>query len=878
MASKKDLIEAQGFSRRRLLTAFTAGAPGGKELEPAKPMRAVVAGIALATLVVVGGIFYGLFKPGLPTGWETNRLILVSDTGSRYFTQDEELFPVINTTSARLLVPDGDLTVISTDSGSLADIPVGPSIGIVGAPDDVPAATDLVNVGWTACPAPAGTALTLAGDASPAPVGTGIVVMNGGKTFVVSGGYSYAVDPVGNATVDSLLREVGLVEATATEVESRWLNLFDKGAPLAPVTVASEGVTVPGTNLRVGEVVTPQGGPERFLVTPAGELASLTPLAYQLYLLGSGKNMGAAREVAPGDLLGRDTATDPGFGQHWPIDKLTAVAAGSAPCALLEQGDTASTALALAPSAPESGGIAVPAHGGALVAAGAADGNSVFQVLLVDESGTAYPIAGTDDEVLVRLGYAPADVSPVPSAWMQFFAAGPDLSVAAAGSTPQGNVVVTGDASEPSSAEPATASAASFPAGSLGSPLAVDAVEAGGQCEPGTVVFDPDSPQALKSLQQDRAATIATGAGVTVAVVDSGIDAQNAHLQGVVVDGVNLVGDDQDAKGMTDLMGHGTAIAGVIAAQAVDGSGVVGVAPDAKLLSVRVYRGTDKDSVEAGHGPANAKVAEGIRWAVDHGATIVNVSLSGDLDDQDLRAAVEYADAQGVLVVASAGNRNTTDVKLDSARYPAAYPQALAVTALDNEARPTVDSIHGSHVEVGAPGQSVLTATTGGGDCLYNDTEASSSYATAYASGASALLAQAWANETPGQWQYRLMASASRGNPDARDDLVGWGAIQPYDAMVMVPGDDVRGPASPVMQQAALTVPPPSVALTSQTVDSPFDDTRAMAITAGIGAAVVLGTLGTLLVYRRRSDVVSEPVEQGDGLLDSMRGESTRIN
>ena len=74
MATKKDLIEAQGFSRRRLLSAFTSGAPGGKELEPAAPLRAVLAGVVLSAMVILAGVFYGLLRPGLPAGWEDNTL------------------------------------------------------------------------------------------------------------------------------------------------------------------------------------------------------------------------------------------------------------------------------------------------------------------------------------------------------------------------------------------------------------------------------------------------------------------------------------------------------------------------------------------------------------------------------------------------------------------------------------------------------------------------------------------------------------------------------------------------------------------------------------------------------------------------------------
>jgi len=877
MASKKDLIEAQGFSRRRLLTAFTAGAPGGKELEPAKPMRAVVAGISLAVLVVVVGVILGVAKPGLPDDWETNALLLDKDTGSRYLTQDANLYPVINTTSARLLTPSGALTVSSVNSSALADIPVRASIGIVGAPDDVPTADHLMNSGWAACPVGGGTALNIDGEAQPAPANTGAVVTSDGLTYVVAGAYRYAVPAAG---ASSTLRAIGLADDVPAEVDSRWLNLFTAGTDLEPIIATGEGGALPDTGLVVGAVVAPEGTTNQFLVTASGELAPLTPLAYQMYLLGTGTRLGAAQQVAPGDLAGLGNTPEGGFGSDWPDDALTAVAADAVPCAVLDEAQGfAGTTLATTTTAPDAAVVSVPARAGALVAAGRTDGDPVARVVLVDERGTSYAIPDADEEILARLGYEPEDVSPVPDSWMQFFATGPELTVQAAGSTPGGEQVLGGQTTAMPSEEPAAAASAAPSAGvSVDSSITADAASGGTECKPGTEEFVLQSPPALTMMQQVQASAVATGAGVTVAVVDSGIDATNEHLIGVVADGVNLVGDGQNAHGMTDLAGHGTAVAGIIAAQQIDESGVVGVAPDVRLLSVRVYQATDDDAVEAGFGPKAGPLAEGIRWAVDHGADIINVSMSNAADDKVVRDAVEYADARGVLVVASAGNRNTSDVTVDSPRYPAAYPQALAVTALDGEGRPTEDSIHGPHVEIGAPGQNVLTAAAGGGDCLFNTTSPSSSYATAYASGAAALMAQAQSAESPAQWKYRLMATALRGSPDARSNDSGWGAIRPYDALVMVPGSSARGPASPFTQQAALTVAAPSVQLAAQSVDSPFDDTRAMMVAVGIGAVAVLGALGALLVYRRRADVVAEPVVQGHGLLDDMRSETTRIN
>ncbi|POH85159.1 hypothetical protein CJ026_026090 [Ralstonia pickettii] len=168
MATKSDLIEAQNFSRRRLLTAFTSGAPEGKELEPAAPLRAVIAAIALTAAVVLAGVFYGLIQPGLPSGWQNGKLIIAKDTGARYVTVDGVLHPVLNTASARLLMPAGQFDVINTSQSNLADIPLGSTVGIVGAPDQVPAASALIDTGWTACLVDAGGIAVQLGEAPAA--------------------------------------------------------------------------------------------------------------------------------------------------------------------------------------------------------------------------------------------------------------------------------------------------------------------------------------------------------------------------------------------------------------------------------------------------------------------------------------------------------------------------------------------------------------------------------------------------------------------------------------------------------------------------------------------------------------------------------------
>jgi type VII secretion protein EccB len=441
MATKKDLIEAEGFSRRRLLSAFTGGAPGGKELEPAAPLRAVAAGIALTAMLILGGVFYGLVKPGLPSGWQNDRLILVSDTGARYMSVKGVLYPVINTASARLLVPADKYKVITTDEKTLSGIKIGPSIGILGAPDDLPQASTLVGSGWSACQVgTAKTAVAISDSGLSAVNGKAVVVSVGRSTYVIAGRRRYAV---AGDDVDSVLRAVGLDTSDTKAVDGRWLNLFTPGAALAPITVAGAGSSVAGSDLTVGSVVHPTGAAadQRYLVTASGDLSPVSPLAYQLYLLGTGAKLGGAREVTPAQISALPTSKTAAGSASWPTATLSATPSGSTDCALLgHSGSAPTTTLTVVPAGtalPSSAqGVKVTNGSGALVRTGPATAGMVY---LIDGTGTAFAVPGATPGVVARLGYSESDIAQVPQTWIDFLPTGPALTVAAAGSSPSGS-------------------------------------------------------------------------------------------------------------------------------------------------------------------------------------------------------------------------------------------------------------------------------------------------------------------------------------------------------------------------------------------------------------------------------------------------------
>lgn len=396
-----------------------------------------------------------------------------------------------------------------------------------------------------------------------------------------------------------------------------------------------------------------------------------------------------------------------------------------------------------------------------------------------------------------------------------------------------------------------------------------DAAAVDGECTAETRVTEP--VPALTRLQSELAWTVTRGAGIVVAVVDSGVDAANPHLEGAVAGGVDLVGDG--VGGFADPLGHGTAIAGQIAARAIEGSGVQGLAPDARILSVRVFAGTSERDVEAGIGPSVPRLADGIRYAADRRAQIINVSLSTDSDDPALADAVAYATSRGSLVVASAGNRDAsfalTEDAADGPRYPAGDAGAIGVAATADDGVVTDASIHGPHVALSAPGQNVLTTSAAGGDCIYAGETPATSFAAAYVSASAALVASAHPEETPAQWAYRLQATAVRADPDARDDVSGWGVVQPYEAIVLVPGAGVRGPESPF---AGADVSPAPVRPddTVRIVSEPAANAAALrwGAVAAIGGAVLLGAAGAVgvLLRRRSAPAARAPRRDGPGL------------
>ncbi|ANP54016.1 type VII secretion-associated serine protease mycosin [Streptomyces griseochromogenes] len=286
----------------------------------------------------------------------------------------------------------------------------------------------------------------------------------------------------------------------------------------------------------------------------------------------------------------------------------------------------------------------------------------------------------------------------------------------------------------------------------------------------------------LSALHLDEAWRTTKGRGITVAVLDTGVEADHPDLAGNVLPAKDMIGFGAEPGDRTWAR-HGTAMAGIIAGHGHgpgDTDGVMGVAPEAKILPVRVIlEDGDSARTKARTTRGNA-LADGIRWAADHGADVINLSLGDDSDsahpEPSEDEAVQYALKKGVVVVASAGNGGD---KGDHVSYPAAYPGVIAATAVDKYGTRASFSTRRWYSAVSAPGVDVVIADP---DHKYYAGWGTSA-ASAFVSGAAALIKAAHPNLAPAQIKKLLEDTARDAPVGGRDDSRGFGMIDPAAAL-----------------------------------------------------------------------------------------------
>ena len=356
----------------------------------------------------------------------------------------------------------------------------------------------------------------------------------------------------------------------------------------------------------------------------------------------------------------------------------------------------------------------------------------------------------------------------------------------------------------------------------------------------------------------------AQGQGVTVAILDSGVNAARPELAGRVLAGTDLVTGGDGRTDYDRSRAHGTAMALFVAGQG-GASGLVGIAPQAHILPVRLNQGPSTGG--------DQRLVDGIRWAVDHGAKVINASIgpSGECP-AEVQDAVGYAVGKGAVVVASAGNSGGSG---SPPEYPASCAGVLAAGAVDAARHAWPGTTRQSYVDVAAPGVNMASINATGQAGKSDGT----SDASALTSAAIALIWSKYPALTNRQVVARLLATL-RDDADrpGRDPATGLGLIRPYNAITTpVPPNaanpvfdelDRLDPATSAPPSSAPTTPGAGSAAPAPPAASPGNGISETASGSGtlvavgaamlaVGAAVTL--LIVLLVTRRRRALQQPP-------------------
>ncbi|MFE3036647.1 type VII secretion-associated serine protease mycosin [Streptomyces canus] len=352
---------------------------------------------------------------------------------------------------------------------------------------------------------------------------------------------------------------------------------------------------------------------------------------------------------------------------------------------------------------------------------------------------------------------------------------------------------------------------------------------------------------ALDALQAEPVWKISKGKGVTVAVIDDGVNAEHQDLEGNVLQGKDFIDGDNDASPADD--DHGTGMASIIAGHghgAGGADGVMGLAPEAKILPIRV-------NLDDGSG-----FSDEIRYAVDRGARVINISMTlvdtqyeNSASPADL-AAINYALNKNVLVVAGAGN----DGIGPDLPFPANAPGVVAVGGVDKSGRYWANSNYGPEVMLTAPATRIVTAGAPGNRLRIGD---GTSDSTAFVSAAAALLRSKFPDLTAGQVANRLVKTAvlpaSAKGLSLPDDKYGYGTIRPLAALTEdIPAGSKFGPLAVPGSHSPSAAASAGTSDSGSTAEQKKADQKQMLFFAvlGVVALVVIGLIVLLIVKLSR--------------------------
>ncbi|WP_018218303.1 type VII secretion-associated serine protease mycosin [Salinispora vitiensis] len=366
---------------------------------------------------------------------------------------------------------------------------------------------------------------------------------------------------------------------------------------------------------------------------------------------------------------------------------------------------------------------------------------------------------------------------------------------------------------------------------------ALTAIMALGIPAPPAAAADRNDAWYLDALELTEMHKITQGEGITVAVIDSGVDATHPDLKNNVLPGTDIY-DDQ-SNGHKDRNGHGTGVASLIAGHGHGPNGrdgVLGIAPKAKILPINVGETS----------AVKSEVPLAIDWAVDQGADVINLSLHTP-HDTALDRAVERAYQNNVIVVAGIGNRENTIIS-SIARHDA----TLAVAGLDRDGQPSqLGSLKAQEIHLAVPAEDLYRAEPGGG----YTTVTSNSGATAVASGAVALVKSKYPNISSQDLFKRMTETTRDAGEPGRDPEYGWGTLDLRAALTGEPDGRTTQTQTPTPEPTL----DPALDLARNSEQPTNNNLQPILITTIIVAILGLATTTALLLLRRRRRLATTP-------------------
>lgn len=457
MSSRKDQVQAHAYVRSRLTSALVHADPDAPESPLRRTGMGSIVGMALGALGVAGFLVWGLISPPAKASVLTaGELVMAKQTGTRYIYADKALRPVLNWSSAMLLM-GGNSAMTAVSAASLNGIPQGQPLGIVGAPDSLPAATSVNTGAWLACTRTSGgqTVVSVSIGAAPpvssVPSGRAVVVAAAGAEYLLWHGQRLRVDAAW------ILDALGLNRAPVVQAAPVWLNAVPAGPDIQPLSVAdagARGIDLDGLRTRVGQILVAHnvGSASQLYLVMSGGVMPVT--STQAAILLADRATAAAypgttsapipvspAAIAHAPVVRAGLADGSGLPSAPPADD--APGGSAVPCMdyAATGGTPARLVFAVPPAgsppqlgtpgvtaSPDGAGLISVAPGeGALVRPEAAPGVGGDSLFLVTDTGIKYPVPTAN---VTALGYRTGQAAALPASLLSLLPTGPALDLA----------------------------------------------------------------------------------------------------------------------------------------------------------------------------------------------------------------------------------------------------------------------------------------------------------------------------------------------------------------------------------------------------------------------------------------------------------------